>query len=53
MRYKKRKLNVTPQLLQRLLAVCPKKSVTKRSTATAKKKNKQKSKTTNFKDIFD
>lgn len=35
-----RKLNDTPQLLQRLLAVRPKKSVTKRSTATAKKKKK-------------
>lgn len=51
--YKKRKLNVTPQSLQRLLVVRPKKSVTKGSTATAKKKKKQKSKTTNFKDIFD
>lgn len=51
--YKKRKLNVTPQSLQRLLAVRPKKSVTKRSTVAAKNKKRKKVKATSFKDIFD
>lgn len=55
--YKKRKLNVTPQSLQRLLAVRPRrKSVSKRSASTAatkkKRKNNKKVKTSSFKDIF-
>jgi hypothetical protein len=54
--YKKRKLNVTPQSLRRLLAVRPKKSVSKRkapaAAASSKSNKNRKVKATSFKDIF-
>jgi len=54
--YKKRRVNVTPQSLRRLLAATrPKKGVTKRKSQKSKqskKKKKKKTTSTSFKDIF-